>query len=280
MAVMMHTAVIGCGLMGGSIARALKKTGRYHITVYDRDTAVLQKAQETGAAHDYTACAHTALKEAALVIICLYPKASVDFILQNMAAFKQNTVITDICGVKRYIEQSIVPALRTDISFIPAHPMAGREKKGFAMSDGELFTGCNYLVIPDHYNEKAVETVTRMAKDLGAGKVVFTEARRHDEYIAYTSQLPHAISCAYVNCMNGRPLLDHSAGSLKDVSRVANINAPMWSELFMENADNISQECEHMAAELLKIAKYIKENNGEGLNEYMQHCADTMEKLK
>jgi prephenate dehydrogenase len=280
MAVKIKTAIIGCGLMGGSAAKALKNSGRYAVTVYDTDDAVLQKAREEQAADAYTADAHTAIRDAALVVVCLYPQASVDFILQNMSKFSENAVITDICGVKRLMEDAVLPNLRPDLRFIPAHPMAGREKKGFEMSDGGVFTNCNYLIIKNNFDPQAVALVAQMAKDMGAGRIVYTEAKKHDEFIAYTSQLPHAISCAYVNCMEGRPVLDHSAGSLKDVSRVANINASMWSELFIENADHISAECVRMAAELLKISQYIKEKNGAGLAQYMQQCADQMESIE
>jgi prephenate dehydrogenase len=272
-----NLSVIGFGLMGGSIAKALKRRGKYRVTAYDTDPAVLKKAEGEGLAAVYTSDALQAVKEADIVVVCLYPKAAADFILSNMEAFKPGAVITDICGVKRLVCDEVFPHLRKDVAFVPGHPMAGREKKGLAMSDGSLFDGCNYLVAANE-NAPGVKTVREFAYDLGAGRVVFTEPEKHDKYIAYTSQLPHAISCAYVRCMEGRPVIDHSAGSLKDVSRVADINAGMWSELFIENADNLARECGRLAEELMEIARYIREGDETALGEYMRTAADAMEK--
>jgi len=277
MAEIVKLSIIGFGLMGGSIAKALRGSGKYSVTAYDADAAVLKKAEEESLADVYTPDALRAVKDADIVAVCLYPRAAVDFILWNMEAFKPGAVVTDICGVKRLVCDEILPHLRKDVAFVPAHPMAGREKKGFAMSDGGLFKGCNYLIAAD---EKApgVEAVKKLALDLGAGRVVFTDPEKHDAYIAYTSQLPHAISCAYVQCMGGRSLIDHAAGSLKDVSRVADINAVMWSELFTENADNLSAECERLAGELLTLGKQIANRDAKALEGYMRTSAEAMEK--
>lgn len=271
-------SVIGFGLMGGSIGKALKGNGNYQVTAYDADENVLEKAKRENAAQHYTTDALTALKDAELIALCLYPALSVKILLKHMDALKSGAIVTDICGVKRYMTEQILPALRKDVSFIPAHPMAGREKKGFAMSDGELFKNCNYLIVKNGCNAKAVEKVTQFALDLGAGNIVYTSPEKHDEYIAFTSQLPHVISCAYVQCMKSRKVADHAAGSMKDVSRVANINAAMWSELFIKNRDYIAKECRNMAQEMLLIAQMIEDGDEKKLASYMQACADAMEK--
>lgn len=272
-------SVIGFGLMGGSIGKALKSNERYVVTAYDGDESALEKARGENAAKVYTTDALTAVKDADLVILCLYPASSVNFMLQTMHAFKSGAVVTDICGVKRYMAEQILPALRKDVHFIPAHPMAGREKKGFAISDGGLFKNCNYLVVKDGYSAEAVKKVTQLAKDLGAGNIVYTSLDKHDEYIAFTSQLPHVISCAYVQCMQGRKVAGHAAGSMKDVSRVANINATMWSELFIKNRDYTAKECRNMAQELLRLAQMMEDGDEDKLASYMQACADAMEKI-
>jgi len=198
----------------------------------------------------------------------------VQFIMENMPYFKPGSVVTDICGVKGPVIDGILPFLRPDIDFVPAHPMAGRERAGYQYSDAALFDRCNYLMTPLAGNKpQSVELVKRFAGALGAGAIVVTDPKEHDEMIAYTSQLPHALAVAYVLGAAGRNPLPFSAGSYRDVSRVAAINAPMWAELFLANGETLLTEIEGLSKYLSNIGKYIKEGDRQGLEYTLAEAA-------
>ncbi len=170
------------------------------------------------------------MADADFIVIALYPKRAIEFVRENAHQFKTGAVVTDICGVKREIEDSIPGLLPAGVSFVGGHPMAGREHKGFDCSVPDLFLGCKYIITggEDH----AVELVKAFADILGANKIVLSDADNHDEMIAYTSQLPHVLSVTYMLAAGERGVEAFSAGSFRDLTRVAMINDEMWSELF------------------------------------------------
>jgi prephenate dehydrogenase len=183
-----------------------------------------------------------------------------------MRLFKPGSVVTDICGVKRPVIDGILPYLRSDIDYVPAHPMAGRERAGYKYSVPELFDQCNYLVTPLKRNRpESLDLFRRFAGALGAGSIVVTDPEEHDSMIAYTSQLPHVLAVAYVLLAGSRNPLPFSAGSYRDVSRVAAINAEMWAELFLANNKALLPEIEGLAAHMQNISSIIRAGDRQAL---------------
>jgi prephenate dehydrogenase len=270
----LNIAVVGLGLMGGSVAKALKRGCGATVTAFGRSITALENALAEGAVDRISTQAGEALCGADLTVVCLNPGIAVRFILDNMAYFKPGSVVTDICGVKEPVIGGILPFLRPDIDFVPAHPMAGRERAGYKYSDAALFDRCNYLMTPLAQNKpESIDLVKRFAGALGAGAIVVTDPKEHDEMIAYTSQLPHVLAVAYVLGAAGRNPLPFSAGSYRDVSRVAAINAPMWAELFLANGESLLPEIEGLAECLENIGKYIKEGDRQGLENTLAAAA-------
>ncbi len=270
--------IVGLGLMGGSIARALKRAGVKNIWALDKNPDVLAQAKKEGVIERGFEDAKAVLPKADFVVVCLYPELAVAFINQNESRFKSGAIITDICGVKKPVVDR-VKIERGDIEFVPAHPMAGSERQGYEFSFAELFDGCNYIICPSEKNSaEAVSEVEAFARILGAKKIVTATPAEHDEYIAYTSQIPHALAVAYMHSAKERDILPFAGGSFRDVSRVALINEVMWAELFSQNAHKLADELESLEKEIAKIAQYVKNGQSQELAQYMKHGRKQKEK--
>ncbi len=270
--------IVGLGLMGGSIAKALKGKNIGRVTAFDKNADVLQKAKNEGFIDESFLQSDKAVLDADFVIICLYPELAVKFINENEACFKKGAVITDICGVKIPVV-SEVAITRDDIIFVPAHPMAGSERQGYDCSFSTLFEGCNYIITPlDGTEDQYVIQVESFAKLLGAKNIVMSTPQKHDEYIAFTSQIPHALAVAYMHESRGREVKPYAGGSFRDVSRVASINEVMWSELFCENSEKLADELRSIKDGLEVIIEYIENKDRDALREYMKKAAEIKEK--
>jgi prephenate dehydrogenase len=274
-----NLSVIGVGLMGGSILKALKDQDNKpkSIKAFDIDKDILNAVLKKELADVATDDAKEAIKDADLIVISLYPKLGAAFIKDNIAAFKPGCVITDICGVKREVYKEIKDALRSDIHFVGGHPMAGREHKGFSYSTPDLFLGCKYILTGGE--KHAVDLVCQFADILGAGKIVYAQPEKHDELIAYTSQLPHVLSVAYMLCSKNRNVEDFSAGSFRDITRIAMINDEMWSELFLENKDKLSGEIGDLIHGLSQLKSMIDTDNRSDLRQEMRNAAQMREEI-
>ncbi len=272
-------AVIGIGLMGGSILKALKTDpGRPAVVAaYDIDHTVLRHVHEEDLADIASDSAEDVLSDADFIVIALYPKLAIDFVQKNAHRFKPGAVVTDICGVKREIEQSIPDLLPENVSFIGGHPMAGREHKGFDCSVPELFLGCKYIITGGE--GEALEQVKAFADLLGANKIVLSDADNHDEMIAYTSQLPHVLSVTYMLAAGERGVEEFSAGSFRDLTRVAMINDEMWSELFLENKDKLLREIANLRQGLEAFETLLSEENRDAMRQQMRAAAEMRERI-
>ena len=238
----MKIAVVGLGLIGGSICKALKANTFYHIMGMDKDPEVTKKALETGAIDE--AITVDKLSEANLTIVALYPVAIVDFIKENADKFRKGSIVMDICGVKGYIVHTCTPILKEkDVIFIGTHPMAGTEHSGFDYSTADLFNGASFIITPtEDTSQIAVDLVSTLGACMNFGKVVIATPEQHDANIAYTSQLAHVVSNAYVKSPSLLRADGFSAGSFLDLTRVAYLNEEMWSSLFMCNKDALLYE--------------------------------------
>ncbi len=269
-------SVIGLGLMGGSVAKAMRRAG-VPVTAWDRDEAVLTMALAEGAITRAAASGEDAVAGADLTVLCLYPGDTLDFLRGHAGSFAPGSVVTDICGVKQPVAQGALN-ITGSFEFVPGHPMAGRERGGYGQSVETLFDGCNYLLTPlPGGSGRALDLVRSFAGTLGAATIVETTPQEHDSMIAYTSQLPHALAVAYVLAAAGRNPLPFSAGSYRDVSRVAAINAPLWSELFAGNADALLAEMDRLRAGMDALEDMLRRGDRRGIRAMMEQAAQARE---
>ncbi len=267
-------AIIGLGLMGGSYAKALRRLGVKNIIGVDTDVQVLKTAKADGVIDSFYHKAGSYLAQADIIICCVYPNAVTEFLQQAAPFIKRGALITDIAGRKGslpYDAQRLVPE---GAEFISGHPMAGRQGSGYAMSQAEIFDGANYLVVPTENNSKnAAEWLKNFALTLGCGHVEEIEPEQHDKIIAYTSNLPHAVAAALINSdrYSGKSCW-FIGGGFRDVTRIADINAVLWSSLFLENSGNVLQELANFKEQIEIMQKLIADNDKAGLERFL-HAA-------
>ena len=255
----MNIAVIGLGIIGGSFCKAIKSHTHHHVIGFNRTLSTAQQALSDGAIDEIGD--EAALGRADIIILCMYPRACVDYISQNGKYIKKGALVTDSSGIKRAVcPQLSALAREYDFVFVGSHPMAGKEKNGYEVSDGALFEGASFIITPCGADEKSVETLAQLAADIGFARITLSDPEEHDRMIAFTSQLPHILACAYVLspcCPNHKGF---SAGSYRDVSRVANINSKLWSELFLENRTPLVEELEVLTNNLSRIVDHRQED--------------------
>ncbi|MCH3971227.1 MAG: prephenate dehydrogenase [Oscillospiraceae bacterium] len=248
----MKIVIVGLGLIGGSLAKAFSAYTDCHVAGIDSDPAAIESALACGAVTKEGD--EQDLQEADIVYLCLYPQADLDFTAAHLSAFGKHTVLTDVCGIKTKVCKGLrALAEKGGFPYCGAHPMAGTEKHGFSASSKDLFRGASYILVPCGAPEWACELLRQTAFRLGFGRCVSTTPEHHDQLIAFTSQVPHALACAYVmspRCLEHRGF---SAGSYRDVSRVANINEVMWSELFLDNQTALNEELNTLIKNLSDI---------------------------
>ncbi|HIU64086.1 MAG TPA: prephenate dehydrogenase [Candidatus Avacidaminococcus intestinavium] len=244
--------IVGLGLIGGSYAKALKKLGVRKVMAVDCDAVTLRQAQQDGVIDEgyLTGGAYLALAD--IIIFAVYPSAINEFLKVNAWHLKPGTLVTDVAGVKAgWLAQSVA-LLPSGVDFVAGHPMAGREGSGYAQADADIFQNANYLVVPRKDNKATnILWLERFAKALGCKQVVTIEAERHDEIMAYTSNLPHLLAVAMINSESFRSeSKNFIAGSFRDATRVADINATLWSELLLANSANLLTELTRLEQEL------------------------------
>jgi prephenate dehydrogenase len=270
--------IVGLGLIGGSLAKALQKYGKYRIVGIDRSPEVLKSALDCGAIDQIGN--DDDIKDADLLYLCLYPQADIDFINGHIDLIGPNCIVTDTCGIKSEICTHL-PRLAKEhgFTFVGGHPMAGREKTGFAASDADLFAGASYLIVPCGAPQSAVDRLTKIAAEIGFGGTVVTTPEQHDRMIAFTSQLPHVLACAYVMSPCCPDHNGFSAGSYRDVSRVANINEQLWAELFIDNKDALTAELETLIGHITEIKDAVADSNAEALRALLRRGRLVKERL-
>ena len=277
----MNIVIVGLGVVGGSFAMALKKAGYTDVYGIDTNIETIDKAKKQGLIKDGSGNPKEFLPIADLTIVSIYPKIVKDFIVNNIDSFKSGSVITDATGIKKMFINEIVKILPDDIDFVFGHPMAGREKKGIDYASAEVFQGANYIVTPISRNkEENIQLVENLAKNIGFKRVRRITPEFHDEMIGYTSQLPHAIAVALINSdIEGRGTGSFIGDSYRDLTRIANINGELWSELFLGNKDNLLKAINNFELQLDLIKKAIYDDDKEALMKYFNKSTERREKL-
>ncbi len=255
---MQGTIVIaGMGLMGGSLALALQKASPVKVVGLDSNPEVLMQALKRHAIDEV--CTAGNLASADLVVLALAPRAAVEVLKELAPQLKKGTIVTDLCGVKRYIMQECLPICEEyGLHFIGAHPMAGKEKNGFSQADAALFNGASFIITPhDNTPDHVMDVMHALAKAIGCTRLTVTTPEEHDRMIAFTSQLPHVLAGCYVQSPCSARHEGFSAGSYRDVSRVATVDENLWCELFAENSDLLGNELEQLIGRLEEFRKAI-----------------------
>ena len=262
----MKILVVGLGLIGGSLCKALKKYTTHYVIGCDinhdiefaalRDVAIDEEFN-----NDYSGID--------LIIMSLFPEQTESFLKENITLFNKNTLITDVCGIKGDFSTR-VKALADDngLRYVGVHPMAGKEFGGYANSSSDLFQRANFIVTPfEDSKESDIELLKSLASEIGAGKIVVTSPDNHDKMIAYTSQLAHIVSSAYVKSPELKLECGFSGGSFQDMTRIATMNEKMWTDLFMQNRDNLIFELDTLIDNLNKYSHALRFGDSEELLE-------------
>ena len=265
----MKIAVIGLGIIGGSFCKAIKKHTAHTVIGINRTHSVAEQAKNDGSI-DVIGTVES-LGEADIIFLCMYPQACVDFIKENGKFIKKGALVTDSSGIKSAIcPQLYELSQEFGFVFVGSHPMAGKEKNGYGVSEAELYKGASFIITPCGADEKYVNKLADLALSIGFGKIKISTPEEHDRMIAFTSQLPHVLACSYVLspcCPNHNGF---SAGSYRDVSRVANINSKLWSELFLENREPLITELDILIDNITRIKDAIKDNDRETLADLLE----------
>ena len=266
----MNIAVIGLGLIGGSLCKSLKKHTFHHIMGIDSDKETIRKALEQKAIDEEIN--EERLKEANLTIICLYPEAICEFVRKNADNFKKGSIVTDTCGVKKAIVDSCTPVLEEKgVMFLGSHPMAGREFSGFDYSTDTLFEGASFIITPSENTPQiAIDLLSTLAGSIGFGKAVVSTPEKHDQVIAYTSQLAHVVSNAYVKSPSVNDFNGFSAGSFMDLTRVAKLNEDMWTSLFMCNKEALLNELDQIIGSITEYRDAIRDGDSTRLHDLLR----------
>lgn len=274
----MNIVIVGLGLIGGSIAKALTQYTDHRVYAFNRTRQVLDDALDGGAIHGI-ADRHT-LAAADVIYLCLYPEADIRFVEEYGDSFRPGCIVTDVCGIKNAICPSLMAlSKKFNFVFVGGHPMAGKERNGFYVSEAALFRGASYILVPCGADEASVETIRSLAMEMGFGGTVCTTMENHDQMIAFTSQLPHLLACAYVLSPRCREHRGFSAGSYRDVSRVARINADMWTELFFDNRDALILETDTLVEHLQRLRSALAENDRETVHSMLEEGRRVKEEL-
>ncbi len=264
--------IVGLGLLGGSYARVLKRFG-FHISAITKEQSSIDYAIREGII-DVGSTEPDAgiIGDADLVIFALYPHVFVEWITQNQHLLKSGALITDVTGVKGSIVYKIQEILRSDVEFIAAHPMAGREVSGVENSTDTLFIGANYIVTPTDKNmPEAIQTCIELGRLLGFSNVTTLSPEEHDEMIGFLSQLTHCIAVTLMTCNDKENMEKFTGDSFRDLTRIARINDLMWSELFVANKSALLEQMNMFINKFNELKTMLETEDIDGMRKMMRH---------
>ena len=266
----MKVGVVGLGLIGGSMAKAVKKKTEHEVIGWDISETIRYSAILMEAVHGFMEEGNP--KDCDIVLIALYPQMTVDYIKEHAKDFKKGAVVVDCAGIKRAVCRQVQSvAEENGFSFVGAHPMAGVERSGFTYSTADMFNGATLIVTPYTGTDIGMMNALSMFfKKLGFAKLKVATDAEHDQMIAYTSQLAHVVSSAYVKGVLSSNFKDFSGGSFQDMTRVARLNENMWTELFLANSDNLANEIDGLIERMQAYSKAIRAEDADTLRQLLK----------
>ena len=270
----MKIAIIGLGLIGASFGKSLVKNGGHKVYGHDIDKEVLLKAELVKAIDEPLTDGN--ISDIDLLVVSVYPRAFKEVASAYLPKMKAGAILMDFCGIKRGIEQDMkdLADLYPQINFIGAHPMAGREFSGIERSLSTLFEKATVVVVPVKADIFILEKVRDLFLSVGFSEAVFSTAYRHDEIIAFTSQLCHVVSNAFIKSPMASNHFGFSAGSYRDLTRVARLNPTMWTQLMMDNRDLLKTELDGLIARLSEYSDALGKGDEVALYNLLKEGSD------
>ncbi len=263
--------IVGLGLMGGSYAAALSAAGYEVGGLSDRQDALdfalrkgWIKSGQAGPDPKY-------IGSFDIVVSALYPSVFMDWVRSNGRHLRRGTILTDVSGVKSCIVPAVQGMLAGKVEFVPAHPMAGREFSGIGYSDPDIFKGANFIITPTVRNTpEGIAVVEDMARDMGFGRISSISPETHDEMVGFLSQLTHCIAVALMTCKDSRHLVDYTGDSFRDLTRIARINEDMWTELFLENREELLRQMDLFMEKFGQLRDAVRNSDEDTMKEMMR----------
>ena len=270
--------VVGLGLIGASMCKALGAQG-HRILGRDTDDHVQKYALLTGTIQgDLT---ESGIAECDFLFLAVYPGAAVETLARLAPKIRRGTIVCDLCGVKRAVcGPCFALAAEYGFTFIGGHPMAGKQFSGIKYADGSLYQGATMILVPERQEDLfQVSRLSELLRGAGFRSVTVTTADKHDEMIAFTSQLAHVVSNAYIKSPTAAEHLSFSAGSYRDLTRVAKLNEVMWTELFLDNADRLGFELDCIIRSLQEYRDALKAGDAETLCRLLREGRERKENI-
>ena len=270
--------IAGLGLIGGSMTRTIKAETDCRLLGFDINEEVLKTALSDGSIDGILD--DESIGNCSLILVALYPRAAVDYVTEKSGVIADDALVIDLCGVKTAVMRPLEPVVASHgFSYIGGHPMAGTEKTGYKNSRGDLFRGASMLLVPAHNTEEQYKRAEAFFLEIGFGRVVRTSMETHDRIIAFTSQLAHVVSNAYVKSPTAKIHDGYSAGSYLDLTRVAWLNEVMWSELFIDNREALADEIDRLIEDLRIYSELIREGRQDELREVLKEGRELKEMI-
>jgi prephenate dehydrogenase len=276
----MKIGIVGLGLMGGSIAKALNH--KHEIIAYDISNEALTYALNHQIIQEGYTNLEAFFHETSIIYLCLYPQMIASFIKNNQKYMQKGSVIIEISGIKTSIIEDTLPFINDDIDVVFTHPIAGREKKGVNFAKETIFHNANYVIVPTTKNKEAsIELTKELAHEMKFKNISIISKEEHDDIIAYTSQLTHVLSLTLVNSdPETYDTFRFIGDSYRDLTRIAMINEDLWSELFLENKNYLLPKIDSFIENLTYYRKLIVDNDIEKLKEIMKEAKNRRLKIE
>lgn len=275
----MTIGIVGLGLIGGSLARAFKFNTDYTVLAHDINEVSFKRAVLVNAVDGHLS--EENIGECDFIFLALYPQATLEYMEKNAHLIKRGAIVLDCCGVKECVCPPLFElAGKFGFHYVGGHPMAGRQFSGFRYADENLFRGACMILVPKKGEDIALlEKVKKCLSKAGFKHVTVTSAERHDEIIAYTSQLAHVVSNAFVKSPRAEAHKGFSAGSYRDLTRVAKLSEGMWTELFLENRGNLISELDFIIDSLTEYRDALVENDAPRLRALLREGRERKERI-
>lgn len=266
----MKIGIIGLGLIGGSLGRTIVKKREDEVYAFDISNKAMLDGKLLSAYHHQLG--EENVSEMDMVIFCLYPNALEDALNKYCPLLKDGCIVLDCSGNKRRIVNQMQRLSKkfNNLNFISAHPMAGREFSGVTHSTINLFEKASMILVPVCQSIQVLSFVKEFTLSLGFGSVVITNAKEHDKIIAYTSQLAHIVSSSYIKSPTASQFMGFSAGSFRDMTRVARLSPEMWAQLTLDNADFLVEEIDNIIDNLSQYKLTLQQGDKEKMKQLLE----------
>lgn len=266
----MIIGIVGLGLIGGSMAKSIKARTAHTVYGIARSEETLMMARMCGAID--APLTDDNLPQCNLIFLAIRPGAAIEWTRSHADHIAKSAILVDLCGVKRVVVDALAPiAEEHGFSYIGGHPMAGKERGGFTSSTEDLYVGASMILTPDKRTDmQLLELLKSFFLDIGFASLTFSTPEEHDRIIAYTSQLAHIVSSAYVKSPEAQRRRGFSAGSFRDMTRVARLDEDMWTELFLDDADYLTGELKVLIGHLTEYLDVLEAKDAQKLHDLLK----------